>query len=163
MKEPDNCITELKPNPGKWIGFLTFSLFTALMGAVQAGNGGWLVGGLLIAWGVFGSVICTAVLFSKRMALRLTPEGFGFGTLKKRYFYHWSDVLVFGVGSIGVKRVCFTLHENIREEKRIRQINQGAIGFDRFLPDTYGKKPMELAKLLEDWRHRYAEPNFTKN
>jgi hypothetical protein len=163
MIAPNNNMTELKPNPVKWIALLTFSLFSALMGAAQVGNGRWLVGGMLIAWGILGGVACTVALFSKRMVLRLTPEGFGFGTLRKRYFYHWSDILVIGVGSIGQKRVCFTLREYIPGEEKVRKVNQGAIGFDRFLPDTYGKKPMELAKLMEDWRHRHAQPHFTEN
>jgi hypothetical protein len=156
-------ITELKPNPGRWVGFLAFSLFSALIGVIQARNGGWLVGGMLFAWGFFWGMVCVIALFSKRMVLRLTPEGFAFGTLKKRYFYHWSDILIFGVGSVGQKRVCFTLREHRSDQERVREINQRAIGFDRFLPDTYGKKPMELAKLLEDWRHRYSQPTFTDN
>ena len=160
MRMLNNSMTELKPNPTKWIALLTFSLFSASMGAVQAGNGRWLVGGVLIAWGILGVVACMVALLSKRMVLRLTPEGFGFGTLRKRYFYHWSDILVFGVGSIGQKRVCFTLKEFYSGEEKVREVNRAAIGFDRFLPDTYGKKPMELARLMEDWRHRHAQPHF---
>jgi hypothetical protein len=156
MNSPDNNIIELKPNPGKWIGFLTFSLFSALMGGIRARNGGWLVGGMLVAWGSLGCVICTVVLFSKKMVLRLTSEGFAFGTLRKKYFYKWSDIAEFGVGRAGTKRTCFNLRWHRFEEERVRRINRGSIGFDRFLPDTYGKKPMELARLLEDWRYRYS-------
>ncbi len=162
MMSSDTIITELRPNPGKWISFLTLSLFSALMGGIQAKNGGWLVGGILIAWGGFGAVVCAVVLFSKKMVLRLTPEGFSFGTLRKKNFYRWSDIAAFGVGSAGTKRTCFTLREDYIGEEWLRIINQNAIGFDRFLPDTYGKKPMELARLLEDWRYRYSNLKTTE-
>ena len=128
---------------------------------MQVKNGSSLLGGFLIAGGGIASGISLAVLFSKRMTLRLSPDGLSFGTLRKQYFYKWADIAVFGVGSIGEKKACFTLRADYQGETKVRAINQEFMGFDRFLPDTYGKKPTELAKLLEEWRQRYAESNLT--
>ena len=94
------------------------------------------------------------------MTLRLTPEGFSFGTLRKQYFYKWSDIAAFGVGTIVGKKTCFTLRADYPGETKVRAINQEFMGFDRFLPDTYGMKPTEVAVLLEEWRQRYAESNL---
>ena len=162
MIAPRDFITELKPGPGRLIGFFAVSLLLMFIAIVQVKDGKWLAGMILLAPGGIGSVVCLTALTSKRMILRLTPEGFAFGTLRKKYFYSWSDVAVFGVASIGEKRACFTLRPDFAGDEKVRAINQAAIGFDRFLPDTYGKEPMELAKLLEEWRYRYSDTKPTR-
>jgi hypothetical protein len=155
-------ITELKPAPTRW--------FCMLLGSFAFIGGGMFVLGLGtvinlvmgvsgIVFGIVGVPVSLSALFSKRIVLRLTPEGFSFGTLRKKYFYNWTDIAQFGVGSVGVKKTCFTLRADYQGETKVRAINQGFMGFDRFLPDTYGKKPVELAKLLEEWRQRYAGSN----
>ena len=145
----------------RWMFYLVVSFGFTISGIYHIHDGSLiklLMGVAAAIFGIIGIIVAAVALFSERMVLRLTPEGFGFGTLKKRYFYYWSDILVFGVGDVGAKKVCFTLREHIRKDLGVREINRRAIGFDRFLPDTYGMKPMDLAKLLEDWRHRHARP-----
>jgi hypothetical protein len=165
MIAPRDYITELKPAPTKWFLILLGSLALAVGGAFVIRGGAVIslfMGFLAMAFGICGILVSLTALFSERMVLRLTSEGFGFGTLRRKHFYKWSDIAVFGVGSVTQRRTCFTLREGYAGEERIRSINRGSIGFERFLPDTYGKKPMELAKLLEDWRHRYSDIKHTE-
>ncbi|HTH46571.1 MAG TPA: hypothetical protein VMB21_03585 [Candidatus Limnocylindria bacterium] len=163
MNAQRDCIRELKPSPERWIGMLAGSLLFAVMGGIMASNGEWLMGGVGIAFGVIGIVVSPAALFSKRMMLRLTPQGFGYGTLRKKYFYKWGDVAGFGVGNVVEKQACFTLREDFMGEEKVRTINRRWIGFERFLPDTYGMKAMELAKLMEEWRFLYSQSNNAQN
>lgn len=74
-------VTDLKPAPGKWLGFMGFSVFSALVGLTRLNSGSSLLGGILMIWATMGGVVAAVALFSKRMVLRLTPEGFSFGTL----------------------------------------------------------------------------------
>lgn len=158
-------IAELKPSLAKWICILLFSLAIGVGGAIVLREGkaiSLLMGVLGLVFGSIGIMVSLSAVLSSRMVLRLTPEGFAFGTLRRKYFYGWSDIAEFGVGRAGTKRTCFTLRGDYAGEERLRIINQGSIGFDRFLPDTYGKKPMELARLLEDWRYRYSRSKTTE-
>src|SRR5260370_39083888 len=160
MIAPRDSIAELKPDQAEWTGLLVLCSALAAGGVFIVRDGKMVsavVGCFGTLFGLAGIVAAIAALFSKRMALRLTSEGFSYGTLRKKYFYKWSDIGVFGVGSIGEKKACFTLRADYVGEEKLRAVNRGSIGFDRFLPDTYGKKPMELAKLLEEWRHSYSE------
>ncbi len=139
-------------------GFLIGGLYVIHEGTVIS-----LAMGLLgTGFGIVGIPVAVITRISKRMVLRLTPEGFGFGTLRKKYFYDWHVIAGFSVGSLSVgwagqKKVCFTFRSDYQGEEKIRAINQKWMRVDRFLPDTYGKKPMELVTLLEEWRHRYAQ------
>jgi hypothetical protein len=111
------------------------------------------------------------VLPAPRMRLRLSPEGLAYGTLRRRYFFRWSDVAKFGVADFaGHRWVVFLLAPHYQGDKReralnrslhderVRAINRGFGGFDRFLPDTYGMRAVALAELLESWRVRYGRP-----
>jgi hypothetical protein len=151
--------TELRPAVKKKLFMLIASLFFLVGGiaVIREGSITGLVGGIIgIVYGIVGISLTLVSIFSKRMVLRLTPEGFAYGTLWKKHFYRWNDIAVFGTGSVCVRLTCFTLRGDYAGEEKLRIINQRSIGFDRFLPDTYGKTPTELAKLLEDWRYRYS-------
>jgi hypothetical protein len=155
VAQPD-LITELKADPLKWVGFGVFFLFCIGMGFRELNGGVTVMGFIGIAWGTIGMAVTIGALFSKRFRLRLTPQGFEFGTFRKRYFYPWSDIAVFGVGTLAGEKVCFTFRQDFQGEERVRRSNQANVGFDRFLPETYGKPAWELAKLLEEWRRRYS-------
>src|ERR1043165_6871781 len=101
-------ITELKPNPIKWAGFGIFFLFCFGMGLQELNAGVKVIGIIGIAWGIIGAIVSIGALFSRRLRLRLTPQGFEFGTFRKRYFYPWSEIAGFGVGALGGEKVCFT-------------------------------------------------------
>lgn len=152
----------LKPSIFKWGGYLLFSILMLLTGWLALTRGS-LLGLLPISFGLLGGIICSTAVLSSRLWLRLTPEGFSFGTLRRRCSYKWTDIVEIGVARVGDKKVCFTFRSDYPGEERLRAINKSSFGFERFLPDTYGKKPMELAQMLVDWRLRYGQPNMNHN
>jgi hypothetical protein len=156
-------VTELKPNPDKWMGALAFFLISAVIGVFLVRNGEWWKGGGLVVWGVSGFGVSLAAVFSKRMTLRLTPQGFAYGSLRKKYFFKWGDVSGFGIGKVNEMKTCFNMRSDYQGEEKVRGINRRWIGYDRFLPDTYGKDPMELAKLMEEWRFLYSQSSNAQN
>src|SRR5579872_1097633 len=106
-----------------------------------------------------GTAFSAWVPFAPRMRLYLSPEGLTFGTLRRRSTYRWSDIASFFGLHLGswCHTVGFNFSESFTGERKLRRINQEFGRFDRFLPDTYGMQPVELAALLENWRLRYAK------
>ncbi|HYG33362.1 MAG TPA: hypothetical protein VEC99_01180 [Clostridia bacterium] len=143
----------LKPSPTKWFwmttGFFVGGVVSISM-FVQHEWLGWVFFPLMAC----GTVFSASVPFLNRMHLRLSPSDFTFGTLKRRYKYRWSDIASFLSLSIGsqLRTVGFDFSPSFSGEQEVRRFNQEFSGFDRFLPDTYGMQPLELAKLLESWR-----------
>lgn len=153
----------LRPSRITHLGYFLFFLAMSSASVLMLREGR-IVGALAFAYGLLGMVACLAALFSPKLALRLSRDGVRFGTLRKSYFYRWADISVLGVGRVaGQRRVCFNFRQDYPEEKKLRAINQASIGFDRFLPNAYGKKPMELAALLGEWRQRYAHTSSSQN
>ncbi|HTI70021.1 MAG TPA: hypothetical protein VMF06_08645 [Candidatus Limnocylindria bacterium] len=149
LKLPVNCL--------KFALIFVFSVFMFIMGWVSIAAGRWIMVIFGLGFGALGIPTCLVGLLTNRMTLYLTPEGFRFGTIRKKYSYKWSEVASFGVGQVESTRVCFTLAPDFLGEERVRAINRREIGYDRFLPDLYGKSPVELANLLEEWRFRYSK------
>src|SRR5258706_11607309 len=160
MIAPRDEKIELKPSPAKRVGFLVIYLAVTAGGTFIVREGpviSLLMGCLGIAFGTLGIIGSFAALIWPRFILRLTPQGFSYGSLRKSYFYNWADIAVFGVSDFGMgKRVCFNFRPHYSGEVKVRAINQGSVGFDRFLHESYGMTPMELATLLEKWRQRYS-------
>jgi len=149
----DNQMLILKPSLRRWLVPICFFVIIGIVGSVMALRAEW-VGWVGIALAIAGLPFCWWVLTSPRMWLKLDRECIRFGTLRRIHCYRWSDIAAIGVAWVAEEKVCFTFRANYQGEKKLRAINQASFGFDRFLPDAYGKKPRELAKLLEDWRHR---------
>ena len=159
MKIPD-CTEELilRPSPAKWF-WMTMGFFVGgLVCLSMISQHEWL-GWVLISIMSFGTVFCAWVPFASRMRLHLSPAGVTFGTLRRRYVYRWPDIASFFGLHMGSWQhtVGFNFSDSFPGERRVRRINQEFGRFDRFLPDTYGMQPLELAALVETWRLRYAQ------
>ncbi len=135
------------------------------VGIILFGGGGALliqqrpiVGIVSVAIGALSFVVLLWTAFSPRSRLRLSPEGFTFGTIRRISTYRWSDVAAFfPLRVAGHDRVCFKFSKEFSGEMKQRQINQDFGGFDRFLPNDYGMRADQLAELLESWRSRYVD------
>jgi hypothetical protein len=109
--------------------------------------GVWMIveGEGIAAWFVasffgLGLVVALAQFWPAASYLKLTPKGFVCCTLFRRWSAEWGSVGVFGIGQVGNdKRVVFERH--------------GSRG-RKFLPDSYGRTPEQLADLMNDWRQR---------
>jgi hypothetical protein len=146
----------LHPNP-TWL----------IVGVVFFGAGGplCLYGGHVIGWGAIAFSAVSLVLllwmeFSPHSRLRLSPDGFTFGTWQRVSTYRWADVdRFFAARFAGSHRVGFAFAPHRREEPPIRWLQPPLHG--RFLPNEYGMSAAELARLLESWRVRYADGHAT--
>jgi hypothetical protein len=131
---------------------------------LAAFGGGMLYSGTGWPWVYLGPAALLAgfavyVLTAPRMRLRLSATGFEYGTVVRRYSFRWVDVAGFGVADFATFRwVVFVFAPGYTGDGRVRRINQDFGGFDRYLPDTYGRNPIALAELLEEWRVRYTAP-----
>lgn len=138
------------------------SLTWLIVGVLLFGGGGApliqeqpIIGCISVVIGALylGALMWTA--FSPRSRLRLSPDGFTFGSMRRISTYRWSDVAAFfPLRVAGNDRVCFTFSKEFGGETKLRRINQDFGGFDRFLPNDYGMKADQLADLLESWRVR---------
>jgi len=141
------------PNP-TWL--IVGALFFGGVGTVIVSRhqlSGWLG----VAIGMVFFIVLLWTVFSPHSRLRLSVEGFSFGSMRRVSAYHWSDVAAFfPCRFAGRTWVCFRFSPYFTGERKVRRINQDSEGFDRFLPNDYGMRPVELAQLLEGWRLRHG-------
>ncbi|OWK45724.1 hypothetical protein [Fimbriiglobus ruber] len=162
MEEPSELV--LRPGLSRFGWLFGSAAALAALGDVMLYRGTglpWLYLGLAALLTGFGCWVLTA----PRMWLRLSPTGFEYGTVLRRYSFRWDDVAWFGVSEFASHRwVVFVFAREYPGDERVRRINQRFGGFDRILPDTYGYRPVALAELLESWRFRHtrqSEPGTT--
>src|SRR5579871_844719 len=137
------------------VGILCCSLFiVAIAPECIVSNDAFIVvvAVLLFIISIIALVGCVVGLFTTRLDLVLCPDGFRFGTVRKQYYYRWSDIRHFGVAWHTRYRVCFTFQSHYPGESSVRKVNQRWMGFDRFLPENYGMDPKHLAQIMETWR-----------
>ncbi|HEV2415545.1 MAG TPA: hypothetical protein VGX27_12110 [Candidatus Dormibacteraeota bacterium] len=107
-----------------------------------------------------GIPISLAQMFSGRVYLELTPEGFTISRLTGHSDYRWSSVGDFSTENstyrgvtIG-KRVVFVGPSTVAEGHQRLTDFMSMIGGR--LPDTYGMRAEDLAALMNRWRARYG-------
>lgn len=144
---------ELRPHSGS---LLVAGGFLGLCGMLTL-FGGHAFGWCGVAFGVVSLFLVGWMSLSPKSHLRLSPEGFSFGTLRQVSVYRWTDVSGFFTTKFTTgRRVGFAFAAHYRQEPPIRWMSPPFHG--RFLPNQYGMDAVELAKLLESWRSRYAKP-----
>jgi hypothetical protein len=146
----------LRPGLNRWGWVFGMAAFLGGFGGLGL-RAGWPWAWLYLGMAVLLVGFAAWVLFAPRMRLRLSPAGFAYGTVRRRYFFRWVDVARFEESEFaGGCWVVFTLVLEYEGDERVRYINQEFGRFDRFLPDTYGMQAAQLAELLESWRLRYG-------
>ena len=143
----------LYPSKRKTTLFLVWSLLFTIIGFVMVAKQqpmGWYV--LLVS--AFGGLVLLAVFLPGSTYLMISEHGFETKTLFKRQFYPWSDTLDFIPGKhFGLKTVFIV--GNLRVNFKNTESSDLRISFPKPLPDTYGKTPEELARLLSDSKFFY--------
>ena len=148
----------LRPSPTKWFWMTTGFFVGGAISLSMISQHQWL-GWALIPIMSLGTAFSAWVPFASRMRPHLSSAGLTFGTLRRRYTYRLSDIASFFGLHMGswYNTVGFNFSDSFPGERGVRRINQEFGRFDRFLPDTYGMQPLELAALLETWRLRNAQ------
>ncbi len=119
---------------------------------------GWIV---LIFCGlcsVVGPILAIVMLIPGSSYLKLTREGFEISYFFRKTFIRWSEVDSFRVVAVnGVKpMVYFDYNQNYQKRAVARYLSNIIAGVEAGLPDNYGKDPEELARLMNEWKQKYA-------
>jgi hypothetical protein len=142
----------LYPGKIKWTLVTLTGLTFVAMGIFIIIKGEGLMGWIISLF--FGLVALTGCsqLVGKGSSLTLAIDGFEvmqFG--KSRGFIGWAECSTFGVAQIG--STTLVVYDRLGDEgKMIASINQAIAGSSASLGDTYGKKAIDLAELMNAYR-----------
>jgi hypothetical protein len=94
----------------------------------------------------------------KAAYLHLAPDGFTFCSLFRAHTVRWEHVREFAIIYAGPNRmVAWNFSQGYSRAGGARAISKSLCGYEAALPDTYGMKPQELVKLMEELRQRHVE------
>lgn len=148
----------LRPSRTKWLLLLAVSLAFTVGGAFMIRDGsaqGWFV----LAFFGLCTLVAIALLLPSSAYLRLTRDGFEVRSLFRASLTRWADVGEFRAGRIGVNAmVVFNYAPSYARARTARAMASVLTGVEGALPDTYGYRVADLARLLNDWRSRALSP-----
>jgi hypothetical protein len=120
---------------------------------------GWLCAGFFS----LGIPVFLIQLYPKSSFLTVSEDGIEFCSLFRRSKLQWSDVSEFGVYSIrhhGLTVSTMVGMNYSREYQRLskaRSVSKALAGFEAGLPDTYGFRAEELARLLSAYHYERTQ------
>jgi len=147
----------------KMIGLFIFSVLLTIGGifTMFTNFSVNLIPGIVITI-VFGfSSIFFFIAIIKSPYLKLNEKGFEFKIALRKSFVNWKDVEIFYVTTIysqygvGSKFVGIKFSDSYKHEI-VRNIARAIGGSEGMLPDNYGKKPKELANIMNSWKKRFG-------
>jgi len=158
----------LKPSKAKWSGGLLLGLMGVVGGALVVSHPlkesyFWIACLCIVFFGflVIGSIM---QLFLGHYFLRIGAQGIQYRSLRGTHFFNWFDIDEFGVCKFrtylsGIQHQRKTV--GFKMSKKIKHgwfggLTKRIYGYDMFLPDNYGMKYEELAKLLNDKKRQYT-------
>jgi hypothetical protein len=105
---------------------------------------------LMIPLCLFAVTVCVTAFITDKYDLRLNPQGIEFGSFYGKRRYKWSEIKATGViRPVTGERVFIELTQPTSSG------NGGRLPI-RYLPDNYGMKAEELAKMLLRWQREYG-------
>jgi len=146
----------LYPSRRKWLLTMSGSaLFAAAgVGMLREGNWkGWLV---LLFFGLC-TLMSAIALLPGAGSLVLDREGFQFCSLFRRHRTLWRDASGFAAAAVPPARLPLVVFDDRQQRSgTLASLNVGLVGRTSALPDTYGFKADELAKIMAQWQARAA-------
>lgn len=151
----DKQVLVLISRPLKWIAIFVMCFLFTVCGITMIVSG--VFAGYFVA-AVFGpgSVLGGIQLHPRSSYLRVQSDGFIIRSLFRDGFIGWHDVEGFGTTE-DRKHVIFDYSESYERHQALRIISSGIAGGEGMLPDTYGLKAEELARLLNEAKERYSQ------
>jgi hypothetical protein len=142
----------LRPSKLKIVFMLLLSLLFVAGGIVSLDKDsmmGWVI---IIFFGLCALVFILQLL-PNTSYLKLTEEGFEVRSLFRSNMTKWSEVKGFRTGYISVnKTVTFDYTKNHTKQQNGKKLAKALAGTEGALPDTYGMKASELARLMNEWK-----------
>ena len=107
-----------------------------------------------------GVIVALINLHPRASYLTLSESGFEFSSMFRRHQVAWTDVRQFGVISIsGNEMVGWDYLPNHPRSPMARRVSAGLAGVEAALPDTFGHRAVELARLMSELHRKYSRAN----
>jgi len=161
-----NGTITLRPRKLKTIGFLLI-FFAFVYGGFSFMDEKTLLGWSCIIFFGLGAIVFIIQLIPNSSYLKLTEDGFEMRSLYRSYFTKWDEIKSFRAGSISIptyiqfgimhtkKKMVFFDYEKDHKKHRIGKAFSNALsGSQAALPDLYGMKVDDLAKLMNKWKNK---------
>ncbi len=146
----------LKPKKLKTLGLLLISILFVTAGFFIKDNKPFIAWSSILFFGL-GIIVFLIQLLPNSSYLKLTSKGFEIRNLYKSHFTSWSDIESFTTGIIGTnKMVMFNYSKEHNKHSSGKKVARNLSGSEGGLPNTYGMKAEDLAKLLNDWKFKYS-------
>ena len=156
MKQEELILTSKKT---KSLLLALFSLLFVFGGTTMISGGdksGWFVS---IFFALCFITSCIQLL-PGASGLKINAQGFTITSLFKSHLTKWEDVKTFKEGFVGTRiGVLFDYSERHKKYKAGKILSKTISGQHAALPDTYGMKASDLAKLLNERRANYSLEN----
>lgn len=144
----------LKPSIGKTL-LLLFVCLVFLLGSTFIFNDNQWIAWLGIIFFGLGSIVFTLHLIPGSSQLKLSEEGFTITSLFKSHLIKWEDIERFYISNIGRRKaVVFDYSKNHKKHNAGKAIAKAVAKVHGALPDNYGMKLEDLAKLLNEWKRK---------
>jgi len=110
-----------------------------------------------IAFFGLGVIVALVNLHPRASYLTLRESGFEFSSLFRRHTVAWKDVLDFVEFSIsGNEMVGWNYLPDYPRAAIARRVSAGLVGVEAGLPDTYGHRAVDLARLMSELHRQYS-------
>lgn len=116
----------------------------------------WLLGGVGIAFALFGLVVTLLMMRPGSTYLRLDQLGFEIVVMKRRYRYAWSDVDGFYLCSIsGAQAVGIQFSASCSSQRIGRSVAEGLTGIEGAIANLFTAGPAQVCATLNEWKAQY--------
>jgi hypothetical protein len=127
----------------------------------------WIAYACIIFFGLCGLVFAVQLLPGSSF-LKIGKDGFEFRALWRGTSLRWSDVEEFGVAEFTLyhagiplkhRMVGFRFSPSCKQRSKhlaLRRVNEALVGYEAALPDNFGMKHEELARLLNQKKMEYG-------
>ena len=118
----------------------------------------WLLGGVTIAFAVFGLVITLLMMRPGSTYLRLDRQGFEIVAMRRRHRYAWSDVDDFYLCNVGgAEAVGIRFNASCSSQRIGREFAQGLAGVEGAIANVFTASPPQVCAILNEWKAEHGE------
>lgn len=117
----------------------------------------WLLGGITIAFALFGLVVTVLMMRPGSTYLGLDDDGFEIVAMRRRYRYAWTDVDQFYLCNIsGARVVGIQFSASCQSQRGGRAFAEGLTGVEGAISDLFVLGPEQVCATLNEWKWQHA-------
>jgi hypothetical protein len=119
---------------------------------------GEFMGWFAVCFFGLGLVLPIVQMMPNASYLLLTEDGFESCSLYRTWKVSWDEIEFFGTVNIGHNNmVAFNFSDRYDRSKFSSRLASIIAGYEGALPDTYGMKADDLARLMSEWKTRFGD------